>query len=75
MGAWFIGLTLTTMVLAFGPLTGGSMNPARWFGPSLIVGGIQEPLVYFGGPLIGGVLAALVYTQVLAKGEMDDTPA
>lgn len=75
VGAWFIGLTLSTMVLAFGPLTGGSMNPARWFGPSLIVGGIQEPLVYFGGPLIGGVLAALVYTQVLAKGEMDDTPA
>jgi MIP family channel proteins len=75
MGAWFIGLTLTTMVLAFGPLTGGSMNPARWLGPSLIVGGIEEPLVFFVGPLIGGALAALLYSQVLAKGDMDETPA
>lgn len=72
VGAWFIGLTLTTMVLAFGPLTGGSMNPARWLGPSLINSAIEEPLVFFVGPLIGGALAALLYTQILAKGEMDE---
>ncbi|MCC7433229.1 MAG: aquaporin [Methanoregulaceae archaeon] len=75
VGAWFIGLTLTTMVLAFGPVTGGSMNPARWLGPSLINGAIEEPLVFFVGPLIGGALAALLYSQVLAKGEMDEAPA
>ena len=31
-----IGPTLGFDVMIFGPLTGGSVNPARWFGPALI---------------------------------------
>ncbi len=31
-----IGLTFAFSVMVFGPLTGGSFNPARWFGPALI---------------------------------------
>ena len=33
---WAIGTTLGFAVMIFGPLTGGSFNPARWFGPALI---------------------------------------
>jgi MIP family channel proteins len=71
MAPWIIGMTITAMMLTLGATTGGSINPARWFGPSMITSMFVNPEVYFLGPLIGGALAALVYTQVLAKGDMD----
>lgn len=71
-GAWFIGLTITAMIFTFGPLTGTGINPARWLGPSVMTQGFGNPLVYVVGPLLGAALAALVYTQLLAKGEMDE---
>ena len=35
-----IGLTLTFAILMGGPLTGGSLNPARTFGPALLTGNL-----------------------------------
>ncbi len=58
-----IGLTLT-LVHIFGiAFTGTSVNPARSFGPALFVGGdaLSCVWVFIVAPLIGGVLAALVY--------------
>jgi len=55
-----IGLTLALAIMAVGPLTGGSLNPARTFGPALASGHWQNHLVYWIGPLIGGALAGLV---------------
>ena len=65
-----IGLAVTTDILMIGPVTGGSMNPARTFGPYLtntLFGGSTpwaEITVYVIGPLVGGVLAAVVYDQI-----------
>ena len=61
-----IALTLTGLILVGGNLTGGSLNPARSFGPALveaIIGNtkaIGEMGVYLVGPLVGGALAAVV---------------
>ena len=60
-----IGTTLGFAVMVGGPLTGGSFNPARWFGPALVGdtwGGIWPYLV---GPIVGSLLAALVFRFVI----------
>jgi hypothetical protein len=44
-----------------GPLTGAAMNPARAFGPQLIGNFWGEGWIYYVGPAIGGIAAALIY--------------
>jgi MIP family channel proteins len=63
-----IGTTLGFIVMVGGPLTGGSFNPARWFGPALVSsewGGVWPYLV---GPIVGSLLAAAVFKFVLEAG-------
>lgn len=67
-----IGLTFTACVMVFGPLTGGSFNPARWFGPALVSGEWGGVYPYVAGPLVGAVLAVLFYRFVLLAGETED---
>jgi len=62
-----IGLVIAMDILAAGALTGGAMNPARAFGPALFSGFWRNQLVYWIGPLLGGVLAAWVYDRALIK--------
>jgi glycerol uptake facilitator protein len=63
-----IGTTLGFVVFIFGPLTGASVNPARWFGPALIGDAIDasDLLVYVLGPLVGALVALLVFRFVIA---------
>lgn len=58
-----IGLTVVFCVLIGGPITGGSMNPARSLGPALVSGGqaLSKVGLYLLVPPIGAVLAALLY--------------
>ena len=62
-----IGLTITMDILAGGPISGASMNPARSFGPALIAGHWQNQIVYWIGPLLGGVIAGGLYSAVFLK--------
>ena len=57
-----IGLVVAFDILAGGPVTGASMNPARSFGPALVAGVWNNHLVYWIGPVVGGVIAGLLYT-------------
>jgi MIP family channel proteins len=67
IGGFGIGLTVFVDVLVGGPLTGASMNPARTFGPALAGGFWQNDLVYWIGPIVGGVIAALIYEYVILR--------
>jgi MIP family channel proteins len=64
IGGWAIGLTLTAAILAIGPLTGASLNPARSFGPAVAAGIWQGQAIYWAGPIVGGVVAAVLYDQL-----------
>jgi glycerol uptake facilitator-like aquaporin len=56
-----IGLALGLGVLAAGPVTGGSLNPARTLGPMIVAADFTGWWVYIVGPIVGGVVAALPY--------------
>lgn len=59
-----IGFMLTACILAGGPLTGASLNPARSLGPALFSdapNAISSLWIFFVACPLGGVLAALVY--------------
>lgn len=64
-----IGLTLTLVHILGISFTGTSVNPARSFGPALFVGGdaLANVWVFLVAPLVGGVLAALVYKFLDSK--------
>lgn len=69
LGGFGIGLIITMNIFALGSLTGAAMNPARAFGPALVSGTWDEHLVWWIGPIIGAVLAAVVYHYVFADAE------
>jgi MIP family channel proteins len=69
VGGFAIGLTVTAGILAIGPLTGGSMNPARSFGPAMVTHIFEGQTAYWIGPLIGGIAAALIYDKLFLSRE------
>ena len=75
----FIGLTVTSLICLTAPLTQTGMNPARDFGPRLVSwlmgwGDAAFPgaagsggffWVYMLMPIVGGVVAALMFTRIV----------
>lgn len=68
-----IGFALAAGVLLGGPVSGGAGNPARALGPMIVAGTFPVWLYYVLGPIIGGVLAALVFRSV-AKANTPKVP-
>lgn len=62
-----IGMVVLFDILVGGPLTGASMNPARTFGPALASGFWKDHLVYWIGPVVGGVVAGIAYEGIFAE--------
>ena len=69
VGGFGIGLVLFFDILVGGPLTGAAMNPARAFGPALISGTWYGQMVWWVGPIAGGIIAAQLWHRVLLDRE------
>ncbi|HUY70123.1 MAG TPA: aquaporin [Candidatus Baltobacteraceae bacterium] len=67
VGGFAIGLTVMVDVLAIGPFTGGAMNPARAIGPTIASMFFANWYVYWIGPILGGIVAALFYKYLILK--------
>ena len=64
-----VGFALAVGVFIAGPVTGGSVNPARSLGPMIVAGDLTSVWLYVLGPIIGGVLGALLYDRFMAQTE------
>ena len=64
-----IGLTLVAIHLVGIQITGVSVNPARSFGPALLVGGnaLAQLWLFIVAPLVGGALGGLLYRFRILK--------
>ena len=73
VGGFGIGLMLAAIILTIGPLTGASLNPARSFGPALASGVYEAYFIYLSAPVVGAVLAALLFESLIITRQ--DEPA
>lgn len=71
-----IGLMLAVTNFAAIPVTNASINPARSIGPAVFVGGwaIEQLWLFIVAPLVGGVIAAIIY-MALGASETGKTKA
>ena len=67
VGGFAIGLTIAADILAIGPLTGASMNPARSLGPAVASGILEAQAIYWIGPILGAIIAAVLYDRVFLR--------
>jgi MIP family channel proteins len=64
-----VGFALAVGVFIAGPVTGGAVNPARALGPMIVAADLTSVWLYILGPIIGGVLGALLYDRFMAQTE------
>jgi aquaporin Z len=69
IGRWVaplaIGITIAIGNMAGVAASGAAMNPIRWFGPAVIQQDFANFWIWIIGPLVGGVIAAVVYDMFL----------
>ncbi len=69
-----IGFALAAGVLLGDPVSGGAGNPARALGPEIISGTYTAVALYIIGPLLGGIVAAVLYARVVGAASTPQTP-
>ncbi len=62
-----IGFVVLFGVMVGGAISGGSMNPARVFGPAMASGHFANHYVWWIGPIVGGLLAGFTYDLLFSE--------
>jgi len=75
VGGFAIGLTVYVGVLVAANLTGPAINPARAFGPAVVSGVWVGHVAYWIGPIVGAVLAAILWDRLLLPPRDEAVPA
>ena len=70
-----IGLTITMDILAGLGVSGAAMNPARWFGPAIVQQDWSDFWIWWVGPIVGAVLAAVLYNDIILGAIGRESPA
>ena len=65
MAGFGVGLVVVLDVLVGGAFTGAAMNPARAIGPMIASGFFANWYVYWIGPILGAIVAALIYKYII----------
>jgi glycerol uptake facilitator-like aquaporin len=61
---WLVGFLIGLGIAALGTQTGGSLNPARQFGPAVMAGHTADLWVFLAAPMVGAELAARLLTAI-----------
>lgn len=64
---WLVGFLIGAAIALLGTTTGGSVNPARQFGPAIVEGRLDFLWVYLLAPMVGAVLAASLRDTVIGR--------
>jgi aquaporin Z/aquaporin NIP len=65
-----VGSALAAAIFIGGPTTGAAVNPARALGPIIVAWNNWDlALIYIIGPIIGGILAAVLYDNFVSRAD------
>ncbi|XP_065053812.1 aquaporin-1-like isoform X3 [Rhopilema esculentum] len=64
-----IGISILVCHVCLIPYTGCSVNPARSFGPAVVTNSWDDHWIFWIGPMLGGVLGAILYEYVFKTKE------
>ncbi|KAL2458620.1 putative aquaporin NIP7-1 [Forsythia ovata] len=68
LSGFVVGMAIGLGVLISGPISGGSMNPARSFGPALVSWKFDNLWIYIVAPTIGAIAGASTYRILRLQG-------
>jgi glycerol uptake facilitator-like aquaporin len=67
---WLVGILIGLGIATLGTQTGGSLNPARQFGPAVVSGHTDKLWVFLLAPMVGAEVAARLFETLQHRGQV-----